>query len=50
MTVEYSNAAGIASAQELCTVANENCDTDVSDIVKVWGSFVAGMTCSQAGA
>ena len=48
-TVQCSDVAGLAAAQALFPVASDNCDPDVTNIVKVPGVFVAGMTCSQAG-
>ena len=48
-TVECSDAAGLAAAQALIPTASDLCDSDVSDIVKTSGSFVAGATCPQAG-
>jgi hypothetical protein len=47
-TVSCSDAAGLAAAQALLPVSSDNCDMDVSDIVKVSGVFVAG-SCPQAG-
>jgi autotransporter-associated beta strand protein len=48
VTKQCSDAAGIAAAQAMFPVASDNCDTDVSDIVKTSGAFVAG-TCPEAG-
>jgi hypothetical protein len=47
-TVQCSDAAGIAAAQALFPVASDNCDADVTNIVKVSGGFVTG-TCAEAG-
>ena len=47
-TVQCSDAAGIAAAQALFPSATDNCDTDVTNIIKVAGAFVAG-TCPEAG-
>ena len=47
-TLECSNTAGLAAAQALYPVASDNCDNDVTNIVKISGSFVAG-TCPNAG-
>ena len=47
-TVQCSDAAGIAAAQALFPAATDNCDTDVTNIVKTAGAFVAG-TCPEAG-
>jgi hypothetical protein len=49
MTLECSNAAGIAAAQAMFPVASDNCDADVTNIVKVSGAFVPGVLCPQAG-
>jgi uncharacterized repeat protein (TIGR01451 family) len=49
LTVECSDAAALAAAQALFPVATDNCDADVTNIVKVSGSFVSGSDCSQAG-
>ena len=46
--LECSDAAGIAAAQALFPVASDNCDVNVTNIVKTTGLFVAG-TCPQAG-
>ena len=35
--------------QAMFPVATDNCDADVTDIVKVTGSYVAGATCPEAG-
>ena len=48
-TLECSDAAGIAAAQALLPVATDNCDSDVSNVVKVSGAFVPGVTCPEAG-
>jgi hypothetical protein len=48
-TVQCSDVAALAAAQALFPVASDNCDSNVSNIVKVAGTFVAGGTCSQAG-
>ncbi|WP_319591158.1 YDG domain-containing protein [uncultured Draconibacterium sp.] len=48
-TISYSNLAAIAEAQELAPVADDNCDSDVSDIVKTSGAFVADAGCSEVG-
>ena len=47
-TVQCSDAAGIAAAQALFPTASDNCDADVTNIVKVAGAFVAG-SCPEAG-
>jgi hypothetical protein len=48
-TLQCSDAAGIAAAQALFPVASDNCDANVTNIVKVSGAFVASATCPQAG-
>ena len=47
-TVQCSDAAGIAAAQALFPSATDNCDADVTNIIKTAGAFVAG-TCPEAG-
>ena len=49
VTLECSDAAGLAAAQLLIPVATDNCDPDVTDIVKVTGLYVAGALCPEAG-
>ena len=46
--LQCSDAAGIAAAQALFPAATDNCDADVTNIIKVAGTFVAG-TCPEAG-
>ncbi|WP_168199971.1 gliding motility-associated C-terminal domain-containing protein [Flavobacterium sp. KBS0721] len=48
-TIECSNAVALTSAQTLFPIASDLCDSDVSDIVKVSGAFVASAACSNAG-
>jgi HYR domain len=48
-TVECSDAAALTAAQALFPVATDNCDNNVTNIVKVSGAFVASQTCPQAG-
>jgi hypothetical protein len=47
-TMECSDLASLAAAQALEPSASDNCDADVTNIVKVAGAFVAG-TCSNKG-
>ena len=47
-TLQCNDAAGLAAAQALFPVATDNCDANVTNIVKVSGAFVAG-SCPQAG-
>ncbi len=49
MTLECSNAAGIAAAQAMFPVATDNCDANVTNIVKISGAFVPSVACPQAG-
>ena len=48
-TVECSDAPGLASAMALFPVASDNCDADVSNIVKTTGLFVPSSGCAQNG-
>ncbi|WP_296682684.1 gliding motility-associated C-terminal domain-containing protein [Flavobacterium sp.] len=48
-TVECSDTQALANAQNLFPVATDNCDADLSNIVKVAGTFVASATCANAG-
>ncbi|MCC9016166.1 gliding motility-associated C-terminal domain-containing protein, partial [Flavobacterium lipolyticum] len=48
-TVECSDTAALTAAQALFPTATDACDTNVSNIVKVSGSFVASEGCSNAG-
>jgi gliding motility-associated-like protein len=48
-TVECSDAQALANAQNLFPIATDNCDTNLSNIVKVAGPFVASETCANAG-
>ena len=48
-TIECSNTEALASAQALFPTADDSCDSDVSDITKISGQFVASQTCSNAG-
>ncbi|PSK90054.1 beta strand repeat-containing protein [Taibaiella chishuiensis] len=47
-TVSCSDAAGLTAAQSLLPTATDNCDADVSNIVKTTGAFVQG-SCTNAG-
>ena len=49
VTLECSDVAGLATAQAMFPVATDNCDTDVTNIVKVSGAYVAGALCPEAG-
>ncbi|TDO73480.1 gliding motility-associated-like protein [Flavobacterium chryseum] len=48
-TIECSNQQALASAQALFPIAADSCDSDVSNLVKISGSFVASEGCSNAG-
>ncbi|MBF4493078.1 gliding motility-associated C-terminal domain-containing protein [Flavobacterium sp. MR2016-29] len=48
-TIECSDQSALASAQALFPVASDLCDNDVSNIVKITGSFVPSAGCSNAG-
>jgi len=47
-TLSCEDATGLTDALALFPVASDNCDTDVTDIVKTPGDFVAG-DCGNAG-
>jgi hypothetical protein len=47
-TVEC-NSAAVAAAQALFPSATDNCDVDVSNIVKISGAFVPNAGCPQSG-
>ncbi|OUL59855.1 Ig-like domain-containing protein, partial [Flavobacterium sp. AJR] len=49
ITIQCSDAAGLTSAQASAPVATDNCDSDVTNIVKVSGQFVASTSCANAG-
>ncbi len=48
-TVECSDANALNAAQALFPVATDNCDADVSNIVKIPGIFVSSLICQQEG-
>ena len=48
-TIECSDQQTLASAQALFPIASDLCDTDVSNIIKITGQFVASATCSNEG-
>ena len=48
-TLTYSDTAGIENAQKLFPIATDACDSDVTDIVKVQGKFVADAYCNITG-
>ena len=48
-TVECSNAQALTDAQALFPAATDNCDLDVSNIIKTSGLFVASQGCANAG-
>ncbi|PIF63104.1 gliding motility-associated C-terminal domain-containing protein [Flavobacterium sp. 11] len=49
ITVECSDAEALATAQAAFPSAADLCDTDVSNITKVSGAFVASSECANAG-
>ncbi|MHC0447885.1 T9SS type B sorting domain-containing protein, partial [Flavobacterium sp. 3-218] len=49
ITLECSDAQGLAAAQAQFPIASDLCDADVSNITKVSGQFVASESCSNAG-
>ncbi|RED23350.1 gliding motility-associated-like protein [Flavobacterium cutihirudinis] len=48
-TVECSNSEDLGSAQALFPTASDSCDTDVTNITKVSGEFVASEGCANTG-
>ncbi|TDE49288.1 gliding motility-associated C-terminal domain-containing protein [Flavobacterium sp. GT3P67] len=48
-SIECNNPEALATAQSLNPIAKDNCDTDVSNITKVSGAFVASSECANAG-
>jgi gliding motility-associated-like protein len=49
ITIECSDSAAIASAQAQFPMAKDNCDKDVSKILKTEGQFVASEGCANSG-
>ncbi|KIA91481.1 hypothetical protein OA88_22595, partial [Flavobacterium sp. JRM] len=49
ITIQCSDAAGLTTAQASAPVATDNCDSDVTNIVKTSGQFVASTSCANAG-
>ncbi|MCV2483288.1 gliding motility-associated C-terminal domain-containing protein, partial [Flavobacterium sp. SH_e] len=49
VTLECSDASGLANAQAMFPSASDLCDADVSNIIKVSGQFTASEGCSNAG-
>ncbi|MCD0472764.1 hypothetical protein, partial [Flavobacterium sp. JAS] len=47
VTVQCSDTQALASAQATSPIATDNCDGDVSNIVKISGQFVATQSCSN---
>ena len=48
-TIQCSDTAGLEAAQVLFPIATDLCDTDVSNIIKTSGQFVASEECFNAG-
>ncbi|MCC9070509.1 gliding motility-associated C-terminal domain-containing protein [Flavobacterium sp. F-65] len=49
VTLQCSDAAGLTTAQANAPIATDNCDSDVTNIVKVSGLFVASQSCGNSG-
>ncbi|PJE39940.1 MAG: hypothetical protein CUR32_10890, partial [Flavobacterium sp.] len=49
VTLECSDINGLAAAQAFFPIASDLCDTDVTNIVKTEGQFVASTTCANSG-
>ncbi|WP_281925894.1 HYR-like domain-containing protein, partial [Flavobacterium collinsii] len=49
ITIQCSDAAGLIAAQASAPVASDNCDSDVTNIVKTSGQFVASQSCGNSG-
>ncbi|WP_111685584.1 T9SS type B sorting domain-containing protein [Winogradskyella tangerina] len=48
ITIECDDTSGLTTAQSQFPVASDNCDTDVTNIVKTSGAFVVGV-CPNSG-
>ena len=48
-SIECSDEQALANAQNLVPIASDNCDKNLSNIVKVAGEFVASSTCATTG-
>ncbi|WP_289661433.1 gliding motility-associated C-terminal domain-containing protein [Flavobacterium panacagri] len=48
-TIKCSDTAALTNAQTLFPTASDTCDTDVANIVKVSGQFIASTGCSNTG-
>ncbi|KFE98937.1 HYR-like domain-containing protein, partial [Flavobacterium hydatis] len=49
ITIQCSDAAALTSAQANAPTATDNCDSDVTNIVKTSGVFVASESCGNSG-
>ncbi|MBF7092358.1 gliding motility-associated C-terminal domain-containing protein, partial [Flavobacterium sp. ALJ2] len=49
ITIQCSDATGLTTAQATAPTATDNCDSNVTNIVKVSGQFVASASCANAG-
>ncbi|MCC9070819.1 choice-of-anchor L domain-containing protein [Flavobacterium sp. F-65] len=49
VTLQCSDASGLTTAQTSTPIATDNCDSDVTNIVKVSGQFVASQSCGNSG-
>jgi gliding motility-associated-like protein len=48
-TIECNDTQALANAQNTFPIASDNCDLDVSNIVKITGAFVPSIACDNAG-
>ncbi|WP_310595743.1 gliding motility-associated C-terminal domain-containing protein [Flavobacterium sp.] len=48
-SIECSDEKALGNAQNLFPIASDNCDKNLSNIVKVAGEFVASSTCATTG-
>ncbi|MFC0080172.1 gliding motility-associated C-terminal domain-containing protein, partial [Flavobacterium procerum] len=49
LTLECSDASGLASAQAMFPTASDSCDADISNITKTSGQFMASEGCANSG-
>jgi len=48
-TIECNNSAGLSAAELLFPIAVDNCDADVTNVVKITGGFTLSGGCPMAG-
>ncbi|MCM0667807.1 gliding motility-associated C-terminal domain-containing protein [Flavobacterium tyrosinilyticum] len=48
-TIECNDEQALANAQSLFPIANDTCDNDVTNVLKVSGQFIASEGCGNAG-